>query len=113
MKVQYLEFVSSDVNAVCTSLASEGIAFGEPVEALGNARVAYLPDGSMIGVREPMHVTEDPVTRAYLLVDDIEATLEQVTKEGGEVIHPALELPGLGSFAIYILGGIQHGLWQL
>ena len=22
------------------------------------------------------------------------------------------EIPGIGTFAIYILGGVQHGLWQ-
>jgi len=33
-------------------------------------------------------------------------------KAGGVVAHPALELPGLGTFGIYILGGVHHGLWQ-
>ena len=30
----------------------------------------------------------------------------------GEVAHPPMEIPGQGTFAIYIQGGIHHGLWQ-
>jgi hypothetical protein len=26
--------------------------------------------------------------------------------------HPPKEIPGHGTFAIYIQGGIHHGLWQ-
>ena len=29
------------------------------------------------------------------------------------VVNPPLEIPGQGTFSIYILGGIEHGLWQL
>jgi len=29
------------------------------------------------------------------------------------VAHPPLKIPGKGTFAIYILGGVDHGLWQL
>ncbi|MCG6990067.1 MAG: hydroxylase, partial [Gemmatimonadetes bacterium] len=32
---------------------------------------------------------------------------------GAEVAHPPLEIPGHGTFAIYIQGGVHHGLWQL
>ncbi|MHB1193997.1 MAG: hypothetical protein ACYC6F_13225 [Longimicrobiales bacterium] len=48
--------------------------------------------------------------------------LEVVTKEvdavcaayaGSEVAHPPTEIPGHGTFAIYIQGGVHHGLWQL
>ena len=28
------------------------------------------------------------------------------------VAHPVMAIPGHGSFAIYIVGGVQHGLWQ-
>ena len=65
---------------------------------LGNARTAALANGGKIGVRGPMHEIEEPVVRPYLLVDDIEA---------------AAELPSQGTFAIYIQGGIHHGLWQV
>ncbi len=26
--------------------------------------------------------------------------------------HPPMEIPGHGTFAIYIQGGIHHGFWQ-
>jgi hypothetical protein len=32
---------------------------------------------------------------------------------GGEIAHPPMELPGHGKFAIFIQGGVQHGLWQV
>ncbi len=31
---------------------------------------------------------------------------------GGEFAMRTTEIPGHGKFAIYILGGVQHGLWQ-
>jgi hypothetical protein len=30
-----------------------------------------------------------------------------------QVAHPPMEIPGHGTFAIYIQGGVHHGLWQL
>ena len=32
---------------------------------------------------------------------------------GGEIAHPPMEIPGRGKFAIYIQGGVHHGLWQV
>jgi len=29
------------------------------------------------------------------------------------VALPPIEIPGQGTFSVYILGGIEHGLWQL
>ncbi len=60
-----------------------------------------------------MHEGEAPVVRPYLLVSNIEAALEEAVAAGGEVAHPPLEIPGRGTFAIYIQGGIHHGLWQI
>ncbi len=31
----------------------------------------------------------------------------------GEIGHPPIEIPGHGKFAIYIMGGVHHGLWQV
>lgn len=59
-----------------------------------------------------MHASEEPVVRPYWLVDDIEAALAASVAKGGEVAHPPMELPGHGTFAIYIQGGVYHGLWQ-
>ncbi|GJM08397.1 MAG: hypothetical protein DHS20C11_06730 [Lysobacteraceae bacterium] len=114
MQIHYLEIVTPDVEGVCnTYTTATASSFGEPVPALGNARVAELVGGGMVGVRAPMHESETPVTRPYFLVDDIEAALAGAVAAGAEVAHPAMELPNLGTFAIYIQGGIHHGLWQL
>jgi len=114
MKVQYLEIVTPDVDAVCATYAKlHGVSFSEPEAGLGNARTASIPGGGLLGVRAPMHETEDPVVRPYILVDDIEAAVEAAHAAGGEIVHPPMEIPGHGIFAIFIQGGIHHGLWQL
>lgn len=114
MQVQYLEIVTPDVEATCSALEKlHGVSFGEPEAGLGNARTAALRGGGTIGVRAPMRETEEPVVRPYLLVEDIEAAVKAAEAAGGEIAVPAMEIPGRGKFAIYLLGGIQHGLWQL
>ncbi len=114
MKVQYLEIVTPDVNETCRALAeAHSVKFSDPVAELGNARTADLKDGGRIGVRAPMRDTEKPIVRPYVLVDNIEAAVKAAEKAGGQIAMPPMNLPGQGTFAIYILGGIEHGLWQL
>jgi predicted enzyme related to lactoylglutathione lyase len=114
MPIHYLEIVTKDVDAVCAAYtAANGLAFGEADAGLGNARTAPLLGGGMVGVRAPMHVTEEPVVRPYWLVDDIAAAVAAAVEAGAEVAHPPLEIPGHGTFAIYIQGGVHHGLWQM
>ena len=114
MQIHYLEIVATDVGAVCSAYAAaNNLAFSEPVAELGNARTATVPDGYMLGVRAPMHEAEEPVVRPYWLVDDIESAVAAAVEAGAEVAHPPLEIPGRGLFAIYMLGGVHHGLWQL
>mgnify|MGYP001052840359 FL=1 len=113
MQIYYLEIVTRDVDAVCAAYAAAtGVRFDEPDARLGNARTATLLGGGLVGVRAPMHETEQPVVRPYWLVDDIEGAVAAVVRAGGEVAHPPLEIPGHGTFAIYIQGGVHHGLWQ-
>ena len=114
MLVQYLEIVTPDVDETCSALEKmHGVSFSTPETGFGNARTAALKGGGMIGVRAPLREDEHPVVRPYVLVDDIEAAVEAVQAAGAEVAHPPMEIPGHGTFAVYILGGIQHGLWQL
>lgn len=114
MQVHYLEIVTPNVDAVCATYAqSHGATFGDPVAELGNARTATLAGGGLVGVRAPMHETEEPVVRPYLLVDDIEAAATAAVASGAEIAHPPMEIPGHGTFAIVIQGGIHHGFWQL
>ena len=113
MQVRFLEIVTPDVDATCDVLEKiHGVSFGAPVPELGEARTAELSNGGVLSVRAPMVEAEEPVVRPYTLVDDIEAAVK-IAEEGGAMIaHPPLEIPGQGTFAIYIQGGIHHGLWQ-
>lgn len=114
MKVHYLEIVTPDVDALCTiQTAATGAVFGDPVPALGNARTTDMPDGGRMGIRAPMNEGEEPVTRPYYLVDDIELSTQKAEEAGAEIIHPPLEIPGIGKFSICLIGTIQHGFWEL
>jgi len=114
MKVHYLEIVASDVDAVCAAYqAAHGVEFAAADPLLGGARTARLPEGGSIGVRGPLRTTEKPLVRPYWLVDDIQAAVAALSERGAFIAHPPLEIPGKGTFAIYIQGGVEHGLWQL
>lgn len=113
MQIHYLEIVTQEVDAVCAAYAAaNSVQFGKPDAGLGNARTAALPGSGMVGVRPPLHETEQPVVRPYWLVDNVEAALAAAVEAGGKVAHPPMEIPGHGTFAIYIQGGVHHGLWQ-
>ena len=106
--------MTKDVDAVCAAFdLAHGVQFGKPVAELGNARTASLAGGGRVGVRAPLRETEEPVVRPYLLVEDIEAAMAAAVKAGGEVVLPPMEIPSYGICAIYLLGGNDHGLWQL
>lgn len=51
--------------------------------------------------------------RPYWLVEDIESAVAAIVEAGGTDAVPPMELPGRERFAIYLLGGNDHGLWQL
>ena len=113
LTIQYLEIVTPALDETCAILAkTHGVVFSDPIPELGNARTADLADGGRIGVRAPMRETEQPVVRPYILVDDIQAAAKAAEAAGGTIAIPPMPIPGQGTFAIYILGGIEHGLWQ-
>jgi predicted enzyme related to lactoylglutathione lyase len=114
MDIHYLEIVTHEVDAVCATYERlHGVTFGPADAGLGGARTAALSSGGLIGVRAPMHETEQPVVRPYLLVDDIDAAAKAAEEAGSEIAHPPMEIPGHGKFAIFIQGGIHHGVWQV
>ena len=113
VRVHYLEIVTPKVDETCNALArAHGVTFGNPVPELGNARTTNLKDGGRIGVRAPMRETEAPVVRPYILVPNIEVAVKAAEAAGATIAMPPMEIPGQGMFAIYTLGGIDHGLWQ-
>ena len=114
MQIHYVEIVTPEVDATCAAYEKlHGVSFSEPEAGLGGARTAALANGGLVGVRAPMHETEEPVVRPYVLVDDIDAAAAAAAEAGGEIAHPPMEIPGHGKFAIFIQGGIHHGLWQV
>jgi hypothetical protein len=113
VKIHYLEFVCDDVEAQCAALqASQGLSFGPSLPDLGNARVAENGDGTQIGVRAPLGDREQPIIRPYLAVDDIASAIAQAEAQGAVVAYPPTEQGDTGTWAIYILGHLQVGLWQ-
>lgn len=113
MRIGYLEIVSDAVEATCAALEEvHGVRFSDPVPELGGARTAELPGGGRVGVRARLREDEAPVVRPYVQVTDIEAAVRSAEAAGGTIALPPMELPGQGTCAIYILGGIEHGLWQ-
>jgi predicted enzyme related to lactoylglutathione lyase len=114
MQAHYLEIVTPNVDALCDTHAKvHGVTFSAPNTGLGNARTADLSNGGRIGIRAPMREDEAPVVRPYLLVEDIETAVKNAESTGAVIALPPTNVPGVGTFAIYIQGGIDHGLWQV
>jgi hypothetical protein len=55
-----------------------------------------------------MHESEEPVVRPYWLVDDIEAALAAAVEAGGEIAHPPMEIPGHGTFALFMVAALEN-----
>ncbi len=111
--VEYLEIVTTEVDKTIATLSEHhGVSFSDPIAELGFGRVASLAGGGRISVRAPIGDQETPVVRPYLLVDDIEAAIATAEAKGAQFAMYATEIPDQGTFAIYFLGGIQHGLWE-
>lgn len=114
MKIHYLEIVSPDAATLCKTYEQlHGVSFAAPQASLGNARTAKLAGGSLLGIRAPLRDTEAPVVRPYFLVDDIAAAVAKAAQAGAQIALPPMDLPGYGKCAIFLQGGVEHGLWQL
>jgi predicted enzyme related to lactoylglutathione lyase len=112
--VYYLEIVTADVKAACHLYSKAyGWHFQSTGPELGNSFVAALPDGSLCGIRAPLHVSEKPIVRTYLRVTNIETAAQEAAQLGANIALEPMEIPGRGKIAIYEYGGIQQGLWQV
>ena len=113
MAVHYLEIVSNDTEAL-TRLYQRmhGLSFGPPDPDLGQAQVATRADGILVGIRKPLAAHEQPITRTYLAVEDIQRAVKEAEASGATIAYPPTRHGDLGTFAIVIQGDVQHGLWQ-
>ncbi len=113
MTVHYLEIVSNDVDLLATLYERlHGFSFGGPEPDLGLARVATQADGSLVGIRSPLAEHEQPITRTYFAVEDIQHAVHEAEASGATIAYPPTRQGGRGTFAIVIQGGVEHGLWQ-
>ncbi|RME61196.1 hypothetical protein D6779_00540 [Candidatus Parcubacteria bacterium] len=113
MQVHYVEIVSKSVEKQCQLLEQVlGLSFGPEVHDLGQARVAKIDNGAIIGVRAPLADHEQPIVRTYFAVDDIEKATREAETAGAVIAYPPTRQGDTGIWAIYILDGIQYGLWQ-
>lgn len=113
MRIHYVEIVCRDVDAQRAALERiHGLSFGQPVADLGQARVAEAPDGSLIGIRAPLAEHEQPIVRTYVEVEDITKAVKAAEAAGATIAYPPTQQGDTGTWAIYVLGDIQLGLWQ-
>ncbi|MCA9753430.1 MAG: hypothetical protein KC591_14645 [Gemmatimonadetes bacterium] len=113
MRVHYIEIVCRDVAAERAVLERvHGLSFGAAVEDLGGAQVASAPEGTQIGIRAPLGEHEQPIIRTYVEVDDIARAIEAAQAAGAVVAYPPTKQGDTGTWAIYVVGDVQHGLWQ-
>jgi predicted enzyme related to lactoylglutathione lyase len=109
----YVEVVSADADAVVEMYQrTHDVSFGAADPDLGQARVASLPDGTLVGIRKPLADHEQPIVRVYLAVADIEHAVTHAVGQGAVVAYPPTRQGQRGTFAIVIHGGVQHGFWQ-
>ena len=98
--IYYLEVVTTDVEAACHLY---GEAYGWNFEAKGpewgNSFVATLPNGSLCGIRAPMHEQENPIVRTYLRVTDIETAVQKAGELGAAIALEPMEMPEHGKIA--------------
>ena len=113
MNIHYLEIVTNDVDSLCAAYERiHALSFGPEDPDLGQARVAVRPDGSLVGIRKPLAEHEQPTTRTYLTVADIQKAVKEAEEVGAVIAYPPTRQGERGTFAIFIHGGVEHGLWQ-
>lgn len=111
--IHYLEIVTPDVAAV-RALYEQVHGWHFKLEPeFGNAFVAELPDGSRCGIRAPLRDTEAPIVRTYLRVADLDHAAHRAQQLGAQLAIDRMELGAHGTIALYLIGGIEQGLWQL
>ena len=71
-----------------------------------------LPGGGTGGIR-PTQPTESPSSLSYIRVGDLEKARVRVQSEGGTIVLPPVDVPGMGSFFWFkVPGGPILACWQ-
>ena len=113
MAVHYLEIVTDEVDTLVGLYQQVyGMSFGPPDPDLGQARVATQSDGTVVGIRKPLAAHEQPITRTYLEVKDIQQATKKAEESGATIASPPTTQGDHGTFAILIQGDLEHGLWK-
>jgi predicted enzyme related to lactoylglutathione lyase len=111
--IHYLEIVTQDAEGARDFYSQlYGWSFSKQSPELGNAFTAEIAGGSVCGICAPMHETEAPKVRTYFRVADINASAKKAAELGATVALEPTPIPGRGTIAIYIHGGIEQGIWQ-
>lgn len=89
--------------------------FGWNVRERGDGNLAFDDSGSVsvTWVKETDR-TPDEQTRIYIMVDNINDTLEKVQAAGGRLLTPRTDIgPGMGAFAAFTdPAGAEFGLYE-
>ncbi len=73
----------------------------------------YRTPGEAEGSVRPTQPKENPASINYVLVDDLDETSKKIEIEGGEIVMPRVDIPGMGSFFWFkIPGGPILAAWQ-
>jgi predicted enzyme related to lactoylglutathione lyase len=111
--ITYIEVVTEQVSECCDFYAAAyGWNFEAPIADLGGARVAVTESGTRWGIRAPMAASESPTVRTYIRVADIEQAGQRAVELGGVEALGATELGAHGKVAIFLLHGIEQGIWE-
>lgn len=111
--VHYLELVTPRAAETAAMMAEAyGWTFSAPIDELGGARVAMLPNGGRCGVRAPMHAQERPATRPYVRVKDLDLAVQRATEAGAQLALDRMDMGPLGRIAIWFHDGLEHAAWE-
>src|SRR4051812_7249723 len=105
---------TSDVPAAQVFYAA---VFGWQASDLGEEFGHYAictRDGQATPGLGPLMSDDQPVAwTTSLATDDLDKTLESVTRAGGRVVSPPMDIPGQGRMAVAVdPTGASFGLWQ-
>jgi predicted enzyme related to lactoylglutathione lyase len=111
-KICYLEIPAAKAE---DAAAFYSAIFGWHVRQRGDGNLAFEDGGGVSGtwVKEEDH-TPDERIRAYIMVDSITASLNQIEAAGGRVLTPRKEIgPNMGAFAAFTDPvGNEFGLYE-